>query len=229
MYRVIIAEDDFRVAQIHEEFLAKMPNLKLVGKAGSAKETFQLLEKHAVDLVLLDVYMPDQLGTELLPKIRELHPHVDIIMITAATDKTFLKKAMSYGVQDYLIKPVMIDQFKDSISRYLKKRQLLQSASEVNKGILEQVFGSHQPDQSEAPLPTGIDFRTLEKIKNILEKESDGITSEKAGEKIGASRTTARRYLEYLVGIDEVKVEQVYGIVGRPERRYYLDNQVKNK
>jgi two-component system, CitB family, response regulator CitT len=145
-------------------------------------------------------------------------------MITAATDKTFLKKAMSYGVQDYLIKPVMIDQFKDSISQYLKKRQLLQSASEINNGILEQVFGSSQSDSLEPPLPTGIDLRTLEKIKTLLKQESDGITSAKAGEKIGASRTTARRYLEYLVGIDEAKVEQVYGIVGRPERRYYLDN-----
>ncbi|MFJ6412438.1 response regulator [Terribacillus sp. AE2B 122] len=229
MCHVIIAEDDFRVAQIHEEFLAKMQNLKLVGKAGNAKETLQLLKTHAVDLLLLDVYMPDQLGTELLPQIRQLHPRVDIILITAATDKAFLEEALAYGVQDYLIKPVTIEQFKDSLSRYLKKREMLQSTSEVNKEILEQVFGIHQPEQSVALLPTGIDFRTLEKIKKLLEQEHDGITSEKAGEKIGASRTTARRYLEYLVGTDEVKVEQVYGIVGRPERRYYLDDQSDSK
>ncbi|SDC09070.1 two-component system, CitB family, response regulator CitT [Terribacillus halophilus] len=225
MCQVIIAEDDFRVAQIHEEFLNSMKGLKLIGKAGNAKETLQLLEKHDVDLLLLDVYMPDQLGTELLPVIRQLHPRVDIILITAATDKTFLERALSYGVRDYLIKPATMEQFKDSLSRYLKKREMLQSTSEINKEIIEQVFGAHHPEQSVVPLPTGIDFRTLEKIKKLLEQEHDGITSEKAGKKIGVSRTTARRYLEYLVGTEEVKVEQVYGIVGRPERRYCLDDQ----
>ncbi|UOR13543.1 response regulator [Halobacillus amylolyticus] len=223
MFHVIIAEDDFRVAQIHEEFLAKVKHMKLIGKAGNAKETFQLLEAHSIDLLLLDVYMPDQLGTELLHKIREQYPCVDIIMITAATDKSFLEKAISYGVQDYLIKPVTIEQFQDSLSRYQKKKEMLQSTNEVNKDILDQVFGSGTKEQAAPSLPTGIDFRTLEKIKSLLKEEADGITSERAGEKIGASRTTARRYLEYLVGINDATVEQVYGIVGRPERRYYIE------
>ncbi|WP_163528982.1 response regulator [Halobacillus ihumii] len=226
MFRVVIAEDDFRVAQIHEEFLAKKGNMELIGKAGDAGETLQLLEDHPVDLLLLDVYMPDELGTELLHKIREQHPHVDIIMITAATDKAFLEKAINYGVQDYLIKPVTIEQFQDSLERYQKKKEILQSTNEVNKDMLREVFGSDPgPKRQKAPsLPTGIDYRTLDKIKQILQQESEGITSEKAGERIGASRTTARRYLEYLVGIHEASVEQVYGIVGRPERRYYWHN-----
>ncbi|MFD2924947.1 response regulator [Halobacillus naozhouensis] len=223
MFHVVIAEDDFRVAQIHEEFLAKEKNMQLTGKASTAKETLQLLEDHSIDLLLLDVYMPDELGTELLHQIREQHPRVDIIMITAATDKEFLEKSINYGVQDYLIKPVTIEQFQESLARYQKKKKMLQSTDEVNKDILEQVFGSGSPPkkQERPSLPTGIDFRTLEKIKTILTQENEGITSEKAGEKIGASRTTARRYLEYLVGINEASVEQVYGIVGRPERRYY--------
>ncbi|UOQ92397.1 response regulator [Halobacillus shinanisalinarum] len=228
MFRVVIAEDDFRVAQIHEEFLAKEKKMQLVGKASNAKETLQLLEEHSVDLLLLDVYMPDELGTELLHKIRERHPRVDMIMITAATDKAFLEKAINYGVQDYLIKPVTIQQFQESLARYQKKKNMLQSTEEVNQDILEQVFGSGsgQKEQDVPSLPTGIDFRTLEKIKTILMRENDGITSEKAGERIGASRTTARRYLEYLVGINEASVEQVYGIVGRPERRYYSNQQI---
>ncbi|QTN00642.1 response regulator [Sediminibacillus dalangtanensis] len=220
MLQVIIAEDDFRVAQIHEAFLEKVPGMKLVGKAVNAKETLQLLSEYAVDLILLDVYMPDQLGTDLLHRIRESYPMIDIMMITAATDKAYLEKSLSYGVQDYLIKPVTMEQFQQSMQKYKKKKEIIQSTKEVDEELLQEVFGSKNEQKSTATLPTGIDYRTLEKVKEILSIEQNGITSEQAAEKIGASRTTARRYLEYLVGKNEAVVEQMYGIVGRPERRY---------
>ncbi len=223
MLKVLIAEDDFRVAQIHEAFLEKIPGMTLVGKANNAKETWQLLEAFTVDLILLDVYMPDQLGTDLLQRIRENYPKINIIMITAATDKVFLEKSLNYGVQDYLIKPVTMEQFQQSMQKYKKKKEKIQSRAEVDEELLQEVFGSPQIEQkSTATLPTGIDHRTLEKVKEILIIEQNGITSEQAAGKIGASRTTARRYLEYLVGRNEAVVEQMYGIVGRPERRYSI-------
>ncbi|WP_053218365.1 response regulator [Virgibacillus senegalensis] len=223
MLQVVIAEDDFRVAQIHEAFLEKVPGMKLVGKAANAKETRQLLDACTVDLLLLDVYMPDQLGTELLQYIRENYPKLDIIMITAATDKAFLEKSLNYGVQDYLIKPVTMEQFQQSMQNYKKKKEKIESRKEVDKELLQEVFGTPRIEQKNtATLPKGIDYRTLEKVKEMLSIEQNGITSEQAAEKIGASRTTARRYLEYLVGRNEAVVEQMYGIVGRPERRYTI-------
>ncbi|MGP4079959.1 response regulator [Pseudalkalibacillus sp. R45] len=222
MFNVVIAEDDYRVAQIHEEYLAAVDEMKLVGKALNAKETLQLLEENQVDLLLLDVYMPDQLGTDLLHKIRVEHPDVDIMMITAAKEKAFLEKAIRYGVQHYLIKPITMELFKEAIDTYKKKKAVLESTSEVDQELLDRVFGQgggKEPEKSD--LPPGIDRMTLKKVKKLLEDNKEGITSEKAGEVMGASRTTARRYLEYLVGIEHATVEQVYGIVGRPERRYY--------
>jgi two-component system, CitB family, response regulator CitT len=223
MINVLIAEDDFRVAQIHEEFLAKNKQMKLVGKATNAKETFQKLKAYSVDLLLLDVYMPDQLGTELLHSLRSDYPEVDIIMITAAKEKSFLEKALKYGIQDYLIKPVTMEKFHEALENYSQKRRTLHSASEVDQEVLDTYFGSKKKiAEKKNDLPPGIDYLTLNKISKLLANETDGITSEGVGEKIGASRTTARRYLEYLVGIDEATIEQVYGIVGRPERRYCL-------
>ncbi|WP_221568413.1 response regulator [Alkalihalobacillus sp. TS-13] len=222
MFNVVIAEDDYRVAQIHEEYLAAVDEMKLVGKALNAKETLQLLEENPVDLLLLDVYMPDQLGTDLLHKIREEHPDVDIMMITAAKEKAFLEKAIRYGVQHYLIKPITMERFKEAIDTYKKKKAMLESTSEVDQELLDRVFGHGGGKESEkSDLPPGIDRMTLKKVKKLIEDNKEGITSEKAGEVMGASRTTARRYLEYLVGIEQATVEQVYGIVGRPERRYY--------
>jgi two-component system, CitB family, response regulator CitT len=226
MIKVVIAEDDFRVAQIHEEFLAKNHQMKLVGKAMNAKETLDILHEIDVDLLLLDVYMPDQLGTDLLHRIRAEFPLIDIMMITAAKDKSFLETALRYGVEHYLIKPVTLEKFQEAMTSYIQKKLTLDSAEEVNQQILDQFFGGDKAKEAERrnDLPPGIDYLTLHKVTDILQGEKEGITSERVGEMMGASRTTARRYLEYLVGTKDASVEHVYGVVGRPERRYRLGN-----
>lgn len=220
---VLIAEDDFRVASIHEQFLLKIGGVNIVGIARNAEETIHLLKEYPVQLLLLDIYMPDELGIHLLPKIHELFPQLDIIMITAATDKSMLEKAVRNGVFNYLIKPVTIERLKDCLESYKRKKMLLDDRNEINQAIVDIYLGNETQSASsnDETLPKGIDALTLKKVKSILKTE-EGITAEEMGEKMGASRTTARRYLEYLISINEISAELQYGIVGRPERKYYL-------
>ncbi|MGM7720171.1 response regulator [uncultured Metabacillus sp.] len=223
MIKVVIAEDDFRIAQVQEQFLQKVPDATLVGKALNAKETMDILDKHKVDLLLLDIYMPDELGTELLPKIREHHPEVDIIMVTAATERTMLETAIRYGVFNYLLKPVTMEKFLETIEDYKKKKKLISCREEVDQSLIDRYFGiSNQSAVSQKDLPSGVDRLTLQKVKEIMAELKGGISIEEMGEKMGASRTTARRYLEYLVSINVCIAKHDYGIVGRPERKYYL-------
>lgn len=87
-------------------------------------------------------------------------------------------------------------------------------------------FGSGQKEQKQLnDLPTGINSITLQKIKNALRAAQKGMTAEELGEKMGASRTTARRYAEFLVSQEEALAELEYGIIGRPERKYYLAHE----
>lgn len=220
---MIIAEDDFRIAEIHEKFLIKFNNVEVVGKALNGEQTLQLLENTQTDLLLLDVYMPDMLGSELLPLIRERFPKVSIIMITAATDKQFLEKALNYGVENYLIKPVSMEKFDQILREFMKKHSLLSSIQEVNQEHVDQLFnqGKKTKNKNKLDLPKGIDEITLSKVKAVLMAKNDGLSAEEVGNAIGASRSTARRYLEYLSSIQEAKAGVVYGIVGRPERKYY--------
>lgn len=220
---VVIAEDDFRIANIHEKFLEKFEEINVVGKSLNGEQTLQLLRTMKTDLLLLDVYMPDMLGTDLLPIIRSEFPKVSIIMITAATDKDFLEKSLSYGVGNYLIKPVSMEKFEDVIQEFIKKRSILTSNHVVNQQYVDQLFGYEKKESSgnRAKLPKGIDEITLEKVKAVLQIKRDGLSAEEVGNEIGASRSTARRYLEYLSSVQEAKAGVVYGIVGRPERKYY--------
>nr|WP_263327654.1 response regulator [Neobacillus sp. Marseille-Q6967] len=221
--KVIIAEDDFRIADIHEKFLYKFKEIDVAGKALNGEQTLHLLEQNTPDLLLLDVYMPDMLGSELLPLIREKFPKVSIIMITAATDKVFLEKALSYGVENYLIKPVSRERFDEVIQEYIKKYSLLSSIQDVNQNYVDLLFrkGNHEVIVKSSGLPKGIDEITLGKVKAVFRENKEGLSAEEVGKEIGASRITARRYLEYLSSNQEVRAEVVYGIVGRPERKYY--------
>ncbi|MFI8721320.1 response regulator [Bacillus altitudinis] len=224
MIKVLIAEDDFRIAAIHESYIQKVQGFQVAGKAKSAKDLWEALQKEQVDLILLDVYMPDELGTNLLPLLRERHPEVDVIIITAATETMLLRDALHYGVVHYLIKPVTAQKFTQVLTEYKEKRELINSKEEVNQNMIDLFFGQIQEEsqqKDERDLPTGINSLTLDKVKTFMATEMNGITAEELGEKMGASRTTARRYVEYLVTTGECRAELAYGIIGRPERKYY--------
>lgn len=224
MIKVLIAEDDFRIAAIHESYIQKVQGFQVAGKAKSAKDLWEALQKEQVDLILLDVYMPDELGTNLLPLLRERHPEVDVIIITAATETMLLRDALHYGVVHYLIKPVTAQKFTQVLTEYKEKRELINSKEEVTQTMIDLFFGQIQEEsqqKDERDLPTGINSLTLDKVKTFMAAEMNGITAEELGEKMGASRTTARRYVEYLVTTGECRAELAYGIIGRPERKYY--------
>jgi CitB family two-component system response regulator CitT len=74
---VIISEDDFRVAAIHEQFLKKIEDVCVIGKALNGEQTLAFLKNNRVDLIILDIFMPDQLGTEILNEIRNNYEHID--------------------------------------------------------------------------------------------------------------------------------------------------------
>ncbi|MFC7063820.1 response regulator [Halobacillus seohaensis] len=222
MTKVVIAEDDYRVAQLHESFLMKLENVQVVGKALNAAETMQAVEQHQPDLLLLDVYMPDQLGTDLLHQLREHSTSLDVIMITAADDKEMVTQALNYGVVDYIIKPISMDRFVETIKNYQAKKRLIDSHETMDQKLVDQLIGKEQTQYEGEVLPKGIDSLTLSKVRKLLQHSGDtGVTAELAGEHMGASKTTARRYLEYLISTHEGIAEMRYGKVGRPERKYF--------
>lgn len=221
MIHVYIAEDDFRVADIHEQFLQQIPEVELIGKAGNCKDTLKALKKHKIDLVILDNYMPDGLGIDLIDDIRELSPQTDVILVSAENDKQYVETAIRKGVKGIIIKPATLERFVSTIIKYMESKKTLQNTSTIDQHFLDDFFGIDSI-QKPAIGAKGIDPLTLQKVREVLTDQASGVTAERMGEQMGASRTTARRYLEHLVAIDECFAELAYGIVGRPERHYYM-------
>ncbi|MCY9026918.1 response regulator, partial [Priestia megaterium] len=176
MLRVAIAEDDFRIAQVQERFLLEVDGVEVVGKALNAKETLEMLKEKKVDLLLLDIYMPDEMGTDLLPKIRAQFPQVDVIVVTAATEKNIVEICLRNGVVNYLIKPVMMESFINAIKQYQEKKELFSRHEEVDQSFIDAYFGHvRTKPKADKSLPSGIDGITLQKSKDIL-KSIKGIT-----------------------------------------------------
>ncbi|WP_262174024.1 response regulator [Saccharococcus sp. Marseille-Q5394] len=221
---ILIIEDDKRIADIHRRFIEKMEGFTVVGSAHTGEEAKDWVQALSPDLVLLDVYLPDALGTEIMGFIHENSPDTDIIFITAAAEVDIVKKAYRRGVADYILKPLTFDRFKESLLSYRAKREKLAGDGIMKEDSIQFLWNKTNATSENVDHlpPKGIDPITKEKVINHMKQVEGGITAETLGMDIGVSRSTARRYLEYLVSEKQAYTELIYGSVGRPERRYFI-------
>jgi two-component system, CitB family, response regulator len=228
---VLIVEDDLRIAEIQKRFLEQIEGFQAVGIAASYLEAKTLIDILQPDLLLLDVYFPDMNGIDLLKETKQQSKQMDVIMITATKEIHRVQEAISIGVFDYIIKPVVFDRFRQSLLRYKEYHgNLLQlgrdnthvTQHQVDKLLRKEADGA---GNEKSYLPKGIDPLTLEKVMEVLGKVEYGLTAEIVAKEIGVSRTTARRYLEHLVYNESIEADLSYGTVGRPERVYIVLNK----
>src|SRR3979409_1089935 len=113
MIRTLVVDDDFRVADLHWVYVDRVQGFTVAGRAGTGAEALQRVDRLRPDLVLLDIYLPDMSGLEVLQRLRDDdHPAVDVITITAAREVDSLRAAMRGGVVHYLIKPFLFAPFE---------------------------------------------------------------------------------------------------------------------
>lgn len=224
-YKVLVIEDDFKIAEINLQFVEKVKGFTVIGKASTAAEALKMLKEEVPDLILLDVYIPDVEGLELLWKIRQNYKNIDVIAVTAAKEVATVEEAMRGGVVDYIIKPINFDRLKQALLDYARKKRFLYDTSSMTQNDIDQYRSISSTSENKEPkndLPKGISLLTLQKVQQVMEAYiTQGITAGELGNIIGVSRITARRYLEYMILINKVRAQLRYGDVGRPERRYY--------
>jgi len=221
--RLLIVEDDRQIAEIQRRFVERLEDVELCGIAHTLADARDLVEILAPDLILLDVFFPDGSGLELLRELRACDSRSDVILITAAKEVDTLRSALRSGVFDYILKPLVFERLEEAINRYREHQRHLSGLDQVAQrevdALLPRVSGDDIQGARDDRLPKGIDSLTLNRIRDVL-AEGKALSAEEVGLAMGASRTTARRYLEYLVGTGELGAEVTYGSVGRPERRY---------
>jgi response regulator of citrate/malate metabolism len=220
---VVIAEDDHKISEIQNRFIEKIEGFEVVGIGNTIAESEQIIDVFQPDLVLLDVYFPDGNGVNLLWKIRQQYKSTDVIFITAAKEVEVLQDAIRGGAYDYILKPMTFSRFQTTLNKFYEHRNKLGEMTRLDQTGVDQIIHPAQdPAQIEVKIPKSIDPLTLEKVEDEVGKlDNNGVNAEDMGVQLGISRTTARRYLEFLVSKGTVKPSLVYGSVGRPERLYF--------
>lgn len=222
--RVLIVEDDTRIAEMHRYFTDKVPGFEVAGIAQNLEQTRELMALLDPDLILLDLYMPDGNGMEILQELRGQGSEVDVILITAARHAGDVHQALRAGAFDYLVKPVVFTRFEQTLTRFYNYRCLLDREETLEQRDIDALSSGTGPagDAVSDNVPKGIDVLTLAKVRHLFDSvPPDGFSAEEVGEGMGASRSTARRYLEYMTTTGELRADLIYGSVGRPERRYF--------
>lgn len=222
-YQVLIIEDDFRVADINRQFIEQSDGFSVAAICHNAADSLAFLDSQSTlpDLVLLDAYIPDVNGLELLWEIRRRYRSIDIVMLTAAREVETIQEALRGGVFDYLIKPIESSRMSQMLQRFQHEKMFLSQHNELEQGQLDKALIRNKGvDSGDVKLPKGIDPLTLGRIREGLGMFNVPQTASSLAQYTGVSRSTARRYLEHMVANGEVQAELDYGEVGRPERRY---------
>jgi response regulator of citrate/malate metabolism len=224
MIAVLVVDDDFRVAQVHADFVGQIAGMKVVGHAHTASAALDAVARHHPDLVLLDIYLPDASGLNVLRSLRSMDDRrPDVMLLTAARDMPAVRTAMREGALHYLIKPVDFATLRERLTAYAELHALRRREGEVDQHEVDRLFAlMRRGTRTTASLPHGAASPTAEQIVTVLRDAHADLSANEVAERVGISRATAQRYLSALARTDDVSLELRYGSTGRPEHRYRL-------
>ena len=223
MIRIIVVEDDPMVAQLNAAYLDRLDGFSVQGTFGNGQEAFDYLQEHPVELAIVDVYMPVCGGVELLRRIRGCGIQTAVIMITAATEMKVVDEALRLGIEDYIIKPFSYDRLRDSVLRFQDKTSLVQRSQKASQAMVDRLLGNQPHLGVDAPLPKGLNAKTLAAVRAVLDQEPEGDhTCESLSAASGLSRVTVRHYLNYLIENGTLTSAIDYETGGRPRVLYRL-------
>ncbi|MGM9473271.1 response regulator [Pseudarthrobacter sp. YS3] len=228
--RVLVVEDEPVASAAHAAYVDRLPGFKLAGTAPDGQSALRLLSEFLasgdpVELVLLDMNLPDLHGLDIARRMRAAGILADIIAITAVRELAIVRSAVAIGVVQYLIKPFTFATFADKLGSYRLFRQQLASPEPgsgkkgASQSEVDQALASLRAP-SELPLPKGLSVSTLGSVQDFLKRQADAVSATEVMTALGMSRVTARRYLEYLADAGTVSRTPRYGTPGRPENEY---------
>jgi response regulator of citrate/malate metabolism len=220
--KVLIVEDDFMVAEINRSFTERVEGFRVVKVASTGKEALSFLEENPVDLVVLDVYLPDVHGIELLKALRKDEYPVDFILITAAHDSRAIEESMRFGIFDFIIKPFDAKRYEESLLGYKARRESLGSGVSLSQEAVDQALALQARQRPAAGTGKGINPRTMMKVEEAVSALGSGFGIDDISERLALSRITAHRYLECLVQAGRLEKEFEYKKVGRPTALYSI-------
>ena len=219
MRDVLVVDDDFMVAEIHRRFVEQVDGFRAVGVARTGAEALSVARELRPHLILLDVYLPDMTGLEVLQQLRSEGDRVGVIMITAARELDTVSGALDGGAADYLIKPFEFDATAGEAGGVRRARRC-PGIRPRRRPVADRlpVRPSRAPHRPPTCCPKGLGAETGRLVLDAVRAAGE-VSAAECADRVGISRVSARRYLEHYLSTGALELRLQYG-VGRPERRY---------
>ena len=218
--RVLVVEDEAVAAEAHATYANRVPGFEVAGTARSAAEAARFLQDDpTVDLLLLDMHLPDGHGLALLQRLRAAGHLCDVIAVTSARDVDVVRRALAQGVVLYLLKPFTFATFRAKLEQYAEFRAGIEARDEVAQDDVDRLVGSLRSTPG-GGLPKGMSAETMQAVTSRLRDATAPLSASEVAAGTGTSRVTARRYLEHLADSGLAERRPRYGRSGRPEMEY---------
>ncbi len=219
--RVLIVEDDPMVADINKKFTESIDGFTVAGIVKTGKQALEFLEKTPIDLVVLDIFLPEKNGVEVLREMRRKNQPVDVIMITAADDSETVSKVLRYGVIYYIAKPFKYERFRAVLEAYQDFRNKIITKANLDQRDIDSILAVRS-FASQGEMPKNFNMQTLNMIIEYLSTQNNFQSADEIGAGVGLARVTVRRYLEYLVEQGKLDKAMDYHAVGRPVHKFKI-------
>jgi two-component system CitB family response regulator len=217
-WRALVIDGDRDAAARHCRFIAKQQGFAVVGAGTSAAQAIPLVLNLQPDLLVLDLELADGDGLRLLRRLRASGRSLEVIVTTTRADSEAVRSAFELGVLDYVLKPFYPARLRQSLGLLIRRAALTAAGTPLTQ---QQIDELRSPGRGPARwLPRDLRADRLEQIRGALRVAHTPLTAEQIAAAVSVARTTARRYLEYLVTIDEARVQTVSLGPGRPFKCY---------
>lgn len=224
--KVLIAESDPLLQKLYSDVIINDSAFTLLKCAATSGQMFEAMRCVDVDLVLLNLYLKDFSVKNGLDDLRNEFPRTDYIVVSSGDDPELVRRAICAGVFEFLVKPFSFERLRATLKNYqIYHHSLTGRTRPWQQEDIDALVSMKSRDAAyagERLIPKGLQLECLNEVESFLKSNDETFSAQEVGEKLGISRSTARRYLEFLTMSERVTVEYAYRRVGRPEKRYRM-------
>lgn len=224
MIGVLLVDDEALTVELHRSYVERIPGFEVIAECAGARAAVTAIlsvpDRGRIDLVLLDMTMPDGTGLDVLRHVRARAADVDVIAITSVRDADIVRQAVALGAAQYLVKPFAFATFRERLEQYRAYRERsLEAVGDATQSEIDALVGAMRPTGT-VRLPKGLSPDSLARI-TAAARDASPLSAVEAANALGMSRVAARRYLEHLADEGRLTRQARYGGRGRPETEYH--------
>ncbi|MCC6410042.1 MAG: response regulator transcription factor [Saprospiraceae bacterium] len=191
MINILIADDHRIVIEGLQLMLREAEDLRCVGEAPNGKQVLDLLENTPVDVLLLDIHMPEMDGLECCPLVKKRWPNVKVLVLSMMREASLVKAMLRQGASGFLLKNAGKDEVIDAIRKVHEGKQAFSAE------VLEDMMGSFSNKKiktSTSPFPT-LSRREKQIMQLILDEKTTSEIAEELFISFGTVETHRRNLL----------------------------------